>query len=258
MSSPALNMLWRAVQKPVVVASPPPAGEPAAPVVVPGSFRKAKWSSAGTHTLTMPAMEAGDVIVAGGYLYGNNPVVNPAISDAVHGAYDAALGTALNIDAAVSGTPSSYTTLNAFTKRVPANVAAGTVLTITGGQYATVIMALIRGVDATTMLDGAVGSFVGNGTVGAPPTIDMPVTTYSHDLQIAFFSWYQSAQVQVLDANYPMVGDGYNDGDNNTNQMVMVSRTVTATGNYDPRLSPPSGQSTFYAGIGFNFKGKSA
>lgn len=252
--TPAFHLLMRAIVKPV---APAPVQGAADPVVVSGSQRKSSWTSAGTHTLTTGPLLAGDIIVSWGVLYeAATTPVEPTISDNVFGAHDKAVASALNIDAFL-GNASTYTTFNGFTKRVTSAQPAGVTLTIAGGVYVTMQSLVVRGANAVTPLDVPVASYLGQGTIGIPATVNMQPTTYPNDLILCGVTWYESAQVQVPNAAWPVI-DGYNDGDSNKGQMVVLGKTVTATGDYDPTINPAANSSTYYAMVAFAFKGTAA
>lgn len=97
---------------------------------------------------------------------------------------------------------------------------------------------------ASTDLDGI-------GSAAVP--ITLATTTFSHDYILAAFFWYDSDRVHTIDAAWPQLF-AWNGGQSDRNQIIVVGKAVTATGDYAPFITAGT-PGTSIGGIAIAFKG---
>lgn len=127
-----------------------------------------------------------------------------------------------------------------------------------GAFYSTMMVLIIR--------NAGTGIFDDSGVRPTPVTnyiydnvelaLDNAETTYPNDLVISAFGWYSSSIIADIDSNWPLVY-GKNDGNPNTNKLVVSTKTTTVTGNYDPVLRVGTGNSSYASILSLIIKGKS-
>jgi lysophospholipase L1-like esterase len=234
---------------PVAPVAEPPATAPTAPSIV-GTPQVNYVNGVGTPaTVTLADVQVGDLIVAGfsTYAAGNMPttaITAPGIT------FNKAIATDVGIDADLA--------FNCFTG--VATQAGSITITGSSGDYKGLVAMRVQNYDAA-IFDGTPG-FVDTYYNGdsLPVSVALEPTTYSHDLILYFGSWYESADMMVYDAAWPLIeGTGApnsNNGSNMQNQIIVVGKQVTSTGTYTPAFTGQSNNGTPVGGIAFAIKGK--
>lgn len=119
-------------------------------------------------------------------------------------------------------------------------------------NFSSLIIVVIKNYNTTNTFDSPLGytasTFSGTGT----KVIDNPVTAGASNLIIGFFGWYSSTVVMTYDSAWPLI-EGFNDGNSQIDQMVVVGKTSSSVGNYDPAILVTS--ATAMSGISFIIKG---
>lgn len=128
-----------------------------------------------------------------------------------------------------------------------------------GASYSTMVVLIVRNVGTGIFDDGgARGTALSSYVYGNIPVIeDNPDTTYPKDLVIAGFSWYNSGIIGELDSNWPM-WLGRNDGNPNTNKLIVSVKTTDTVGNYDPVCRLGMDNASYLGVVSIVVKGKDA
>ena len=184
--------------------------------------------------VTFSNVVAGDLIVAfTSKYYGDEGLLT--ISDTIDGSYTDSATYTKQLPTSVDVGSGANMLLNVFTTVASSNSATRKVRFNNDG-YASMIVIIVRGAVTSSIFDNS-GSFPTNsGEMSGDVVLNNPVSTNANNLILAYYGWYQSGNQGTVNGDWPLI-EGFNDGDGQTNQSVVVGKQVTAIGNYDPVFS---------------------
>lgn len=140
---------------------------------------------------------------------------------------------------------------NAFTSVSNRNSATRKIRFFQDG-FSSLIVAVIKNFNTSSIYDNPSGYSASVFTGTGSKIIDNPVTTNPSNLVLSFFGWYSSSVIMTYDGAWPFI-EGFNDGNGQIDQMILVGKQVSSIGSYDPAIIVPS--DTGLSGISLIIKG---
>ncbi len=222
--------------------------------ILPVVYAHAKSANAGDPGIypevTLTNIDTGDLIIAYAAKYSiQNGEAGMVVKDSDDGSYtDGQTFTKVMTTSHDMGNSFFY---NAFTS-VSNRTSSSRKIRFEQDGFSSLIVVVIRNYNQITMFDNPSGYSQMTSSTSGVKTIDNPSTTVNNGLIIGFFGWYNSETVVSISTDWPVI-EGFNDGNGQIGQMIVVGKQVVLTGNYDPYITSPDNMNI--CGISFMIKG---
>lgn len=196
-------------------------------------------------TRTLTGAVSGNTVVVIAAMYKDATVIDPTVTSP---------GYTFTARGALA-TAAADLTLKAFTAPVPSN--GNPVFTISNAaDYKSIVVLQLEHnhsdiVDVSPVSDGHPTL---SGISAAPLGLTLATTTYTHDFILLAVTWYDSGRIHTIDAAWPQLF-AWNAGETDRNQIIVVGKAVTSTGDYSPFITAGT-PGTDFAAVAIAFKGK--